>query len=94
MQYQSLTNGTMEALLRVFDLAEEKKRKYETSNSTDKIRWGRGNVNQVTGEFFKIASHPQFHCPTDPDDLRCIQQVLLNRRKCLDYFEIEVPISI
>ncbi|XVE50596.1 hypothetical protein DITRI_Ditri01bG0175800 [Diplodiscus trichospermus] len=66
----SVINGAMEALVRFFDLAEEKKRKYETSNSTDMIRWGRGDVHQVTREFFKIASHPHFHCPTDPDDLR------------------------
>ncbi|XVF64440.1 hypothetical protein PTKIN_Ptkin09bG0169900 [Pterospermum kingtungense] len=70
----SVINGTMEALMRFFDLDDEKKRKYETSNSTDKIRWGIGDVHQVTREFFKIASHPQFHCPTDPDDLRDILQ--------------------
>ncbi|XP_022766327.1 flavanone 3-dioxygenase 3-like [Durio zibethinus] len=70
----SVINGTMEALLRFFDLPEEKKLKYETSNSTDKIRWGRGDVHHVSREFFKIASHPQFHCPIHPDDLREILQ--------------------
>ncbi|OMO89439.1 hypothetical protein CCACVL1_07825 [Corchorus capsularis] len=67
---ESLINGTMEALQGFFDLAEEKKRKYETNNSMDRIRWGRGDVQHVTREFFKIASHPHFHCPTEPDVLR------------------------
>ncbi|XP_017981097.1 PREDICTED: protein DMR6-LIKE OXYGENASE 2 [Theobroma cacao] len=70
----SLINGTMGALMRFFDLAEEKKRKYQSNNYTDKIRWGRGDVHHVSREYFKIAAHPQFHCPTDPDGLREILQ--------------------
>ncbi|XVF39200.1 hypothetical protein PTKIN_Ptkin01aG0016600 [Pterospermum kingtungense] len=61
----SLINGTMDMLIRFFDQEEEEKIKYETNDSSDRIRWGRGDVNRVSREFIKMASHPQFHCPTE-----------------------------
>ncbi|KDP32900.1 hypothetical protein JCGZ_12192 [Jatropha curcas] len=65
----TVIKGVIDKLFEFFDLPEDEKLKYDTKDPRDLIRWGKGNLNQVSREFIKVAVRPTFHCPPNPPGL-------------------------
>ncbi|XP_037491832.1 flavanone 3-dioxygenase 3-like [Jatropha curcas] len=51
-----------------YDLTEEERKEYQTTDPTDKIRRCLFTTNGENREYLTVVTHPQFHCPTKPAD--------------------------
>uniref|UniRef100_A0A2P2IRE2 Uncharacterized protein n=1 Tax=Rhizophora mucronata TaxID=61149 RepID=A0A2P2IRE2_RHIMU len=52
-----------------FDQTEEEKRKYDTRDPDDRIRFFQGDKNITSREYLFVATHPTLHCPPKPPAL-------------------------
>ncbi|KAM1381583.1 hypothetical protein PS2_033729 [Malus domestica] len=69
----SLMGSVMNWLSKFFYQNDEEKRRYETNDSKDKIRFRWGGRTQR--ELLHMRAHPTFHCPTKPaNSTRVLQE--------------------
>ncbi|KAJ8762805.1 hypothetical protein K2173_022934 [Erythroxylum novogranatense] len=66
---ESLSEKVTEKFFEFFDMTEEEKRKYDTRDPTDMIRWWKADPKLFSREQLNIAVHPTFHCPPNPSGL-------------------------
>ncbi|XP_021810683.1 flavanone 3-dioxygenase 2-like [Prunus avium] len=62
----SLIGSVMNWLSNFFNQSGEEKRRYDTNDPTDRIRFRWGGRTQR--ELLHMRAHPTFHCPTKPAD--------------------------